>query len=152
MNNNIKIRNGCKSQLQQYVDLFIRAMKHSPTYHKLPIELYVVTHNISDFISHPDKFIYVAEHEDQVVGGIIGQKYPMLFNNSYEAMHNFLYVDPQYRSLKLFKMLLAKYIQWCDAHDVTNILVGHSYGGRIDQMDKLYSRFGLTKIGSIFKC
>ena len=67
--------------------------------------------------------------------------------DSYDLIH---YIEPKYRSFKLFKQLVNKYTNWAIDNRVKNICINNTYGD-IERNQKLYEFCGFKKIGNIYR-
>ena len=140
--------------VEQCVQKTQYALTQSPVYDKFEFDYQCATESIQSFIDRWNKIIFLKKINDNIIGGIAAGFYPMFCSDQMESVIHFIWIDPKYRSLKLFKQLINHYFNWTKINNVNKVLLGYSFGTEINRFDSLFQSIKhVKKIGSIYqKC
>ena len=98
-----------------------------------------------------DYFVYVAENDaGEVVGGMAGYCAKSWFGPDRTASDISLFIIPEARGGMTAVRLVKAYIEWAKAHGARQIRPGVSTGAIGSAAEGLYSRLGLSRVGSLF--
>jgi GNAT superfamily N-acetyltransferase len=99
-----------------------------------------------------DSFMMVAKHEGEIVGYLIGGKFPYIFNNNaYYAADELIYVDPAFRGKLVAKRLISYFTDWARRNGCSEVAIGTITEIATERTKKLYERVGLKEVGSLFR-
>jgi hypothetical protein len=115
---------------------------------------YVLHHNI-DNASAFACWVLCDSH-DEVRGGVGGYCIMSLLSLDFVADDVFLFILPEYRTLRNTNMLISAYKEWAISHNAKIVRASHSGGsfreGSKEQtlFDELLSRQGFKLVGKIY--
>lgn len=84
-------------------------------------------------------FVYIALHNDEVVGGLVSMVTEMPINNYMVAQELMLWIDPNHRNGKTAPKLIDKYIEWAKEKECSFV--------RLSEIDNVLN----SKAGILFK-
>lgn len=126
-------------------------LSQSPIYNQYKFDSQLVRENVKQFITQQNKIIFVLKLNNIIVGGLAAGYYPMFFSIETESLVHFIWIHPNYRTLKLFNKLITCYTNWAEYNKVNKVLLGYSFGDQVDRFDRLYKYKKFKRIGSIYQ-
>ena len=84
-------------------------------------------------------FVYIALHENEVVGGLISMITEMPINDFRVAQELMLWIDPNHRNGKTAPKLIDKYVEWAKEKDCSFV--------RLSEIDNVLN----SKAGILFR-
>ena len=98
-----------------------------------------------------DYFVWVAENDaGEVVGGMAGYCVPSWFGPDKLASDISLFIKPEARGGMAAVRLIKKFIEWAKERGAKQIRPGVSTGEIGSAAEGLYSKLGLSRVGSLF--
>lgn len=100
-------------------------------------------------IESDNAVIFIAKQGDETTGAILCSVWPGVTSPALNAVEHGMYVRPERRSLKTARRLLAAYVEWATANGAKRITAGNSAGAPDEGYQKLLTRCGFEKAGSL---
>jgi len=94
-------------------------------------------------------FAMVGDVNDEVVGCLLGAENAPWFSSQKRASDLFTYVDPDYRRTGLGLRLYRAFRAWAHERNL-KVSLGQLTGVETERMERLFERFGLTKMGASY--
>lgn len=95
-------------------------------------------------------WVLVDPETNQLVGGVAGYCVPGMLTWDLVAQDIFLFVLPEWRSLRNLLMLMTAYKEWAKARGAKLIMASYMGGHRIDSMAKVMVRQGYVEAGTLW--
>jgi GNAT superfamily N-acetyltransferase len=129
----------------------IGAMMHAESvYHIHPFSPERLEHLARLCLTNVDYVCFVAEHQSQIVGLMVGLSAENFFADSRYAADLALYVVPQHRGSTAAVRLVMAFIDWSKKRGCHEIRCGITTGINDAIGAKLYRRFGFEYGGSLY--
>lgn len=93
--------------------------------------------------------IVVDPETDRPVGGIAAWAAPMMLGTEIVTQDVYLYVKPEWRSLKALRMLLRGYVEWGQARGAT-LIQGSFTSGIDNRFGAILEREGFVPVGTLY--
>jgi len=144
--------------LPRMIDIIMQYVPQLPNYKKLKLDRnrieYVLVHNIDNAAAF--NCWVLCDTHDVVQGGVAGWCVMSLLSKDLVADDVFMFVVPEYRSLRNANRLIEAYKEWAQARGATLIRASHSGGSfppgtkEYELFDTLLTRHGFRSVGSIY--
>lgn len=108
---------------------------------------YLLRHNYGNSSSF-QAWMLIDPDTNQLVGGGAGYCVPGMFTWDLIANDVFLFVLPEWRSLRNVLMLMTAYKKWAQARGCKLIMATQTGGYRVDAMNEVMRRQGYIEAGS----
>ena len=149
----IKGNVGFLDQCVRYVEQGLLTDDH---YKDRIVDRAIIKRSMQVYIDHPRHlFLAVVDDgqfvDDKLVGCLFAYTIDSWFSKHKEAYDLIHYIEPKYRSYKLTKSLIDKYVKWSKDQRCDDIYITNTYGMQQDRMIKLYKRLHFNKIGNVFR-
>lgn len=92
---------------------------------------------------------FIAEVDDFIIGTIGGEVGVLWHNNQTYLGDRWWYTMPEYRSTRAGLLLLRAFLKHADENNLPVILESLS-GTNVERLDKVYKKYGLRHVGSMF--
>lgn len=137
-----------EGDIDQIIDLVSEALPTLPNYKGMKVNAgrlrYVLTNNTA---SNASFWCCVLIDEGEVVGGMAAWASPTIFSFDTVCYDVFLYIKPEYRSLKRTNDLLRGYVAWAKARGASIIKASNT--GGID-IAPIMVRLGFVPVGTVY--
>lgn len=110
---------------------------------------YVLKNNISNTSSFA-AWVLVDRETNQLIGGVAGYCVPGMLTWDLVANDVFLFVLPEWRSLRNLLMLMTAYKDWAKARGAKLIMASYIGGHRVESMAKVMVRQGYVEAGTLW--
>lgn len=90
-------------------------------------------------------------HQGNIVGGVVGYCGESLFSFDPICQDQFLWIDPEYRTLKNARKLINGFLEWAKARKPQLILASHTGGLKSEKMDAMLQRQGFVPVGTLYQ-
>jgi len=101
---------------------------------------------INDLFYHPKSAGFLAYKDDVCIGFVGAIVAPFFFSDYERATDLGFYILPEHRGGRAAFLLLRTIEDWARSMNVSEIYMGHSVGGKIEEMKKFYIHNGY-KVG-----
>ncbi len=142
------VRVATLSDVPYLVTLGKAFIKEAPNYNNRP---YIDDQAANHFTSliKGKGVIFIAEHNEQVIGGFVGRIGGDWFNGNKIAFDDCLYVKPEFRTSRAAYLLIDAFVSWARLMNVDRIQCGTTTGVESAGCIRLYKHFGFTEYGTI---
>jgi len=124
-------------ELTVLVKQFVKEAKYT-----VKVDTKLVMENFEKITENPSFFVHVAEHEDSLVGFLVGAVNTSLFSLDAAGVELGWYLDPEHRDGKTAIVLLKKFEDWCVQKKCKHISLADIH--TLKSMGGLYERKGYT--------
>lgn len=153
--NDTRHRHAREDDVEWIVATSMREVPKLPAYRDIPMEYETTKAFIHSCLDRPESYavsVLCDSHTDKPVGVGICYCVPIVFTVKGKAAQDvFLYIDPEWRSLKNVAKMYSNYKKW--ANEMGAILTDASFtsGYESAAMDMLLRRNGFYKIGATYR-
>lgn len=134
--------------VEQGVALIKRMLDEGSAHKRIPFDAPAIRGWLCAAVEKPDEFFcVVAEHEGEIVGGMLGARTNYCFSFTQKAGELGLYVAPEHRGGMLGAKLIKSFEAWAKKHGCATVQVGVTIGINNDLAVKLYEKLGFTVEG-----
>lgn len=146
------IRPAVHSDLQPLVVLGERMHAESPRFSRLAFSAQRLEQTLRWALESPMGFLWVAETESSVVGGMAAMAAKHWASDDLVATDLALFIDPAHRGSLAPVRLLNRY-RWWAQHEVKAVItqVGITTGVQTENTAQLYERMGFKRCGAILE-
>ena len=102
---------------------------------------------VQDLFNYPKAAGFLAYKEDKCIGFVGAVIAPFFFSDYERATDLGFYILPEHRGGRTAFLLLRAIEDWAKSMGVTEMYMGHSVGGKIEEMKKFYIHNGYTISG-----
>lgn len=145
------IRAAAASDLPRLVELGAQMHAESPRYSRLAFDRARTAVTLAQLLESDDGFLYVAEHDGLVVGGLAGIASAHWCSHEKVATDLALFVEPAHRGGLEALRLVRTFIAWAGTRGARIVQLGVTTGIHVEQTARLYERIGLRQCGLIFE-
>lgn len=93
--------------------------------------------------------VFIAEHQHEIVGGIVCLTTKDWFNDQIIAFEQVFYICPQYRSTRASFLLIETFVNWAKHMNAGRMQCGTTTGINTKGCLRLYERFGFREYGTL---
>lgn len=111
---------------------------------------YVLKHNHGNASSF-QCWLLIDKENGTLAGGAAGYCVPGLLTWDLQASDTFLFVYPEYRTLRHCLLLLVAYKEWAKARGAKSITATHTAGYRTDAFSEVMRRQGYVEVGRMWQ-
>lgn len=124
----------------------MRRMQPNTNYADIPIDDKSVKMLVGSGIFTRREVSYVAEHEGNITGVLVGGLTPYLWNEK-----KFYATDVLFMAEQGGVWLLRKFVRWAKLHHKTHAIILCEDAGHHAKVKALYERVGFKQIGGMFR-
>lgn len=110
---------------------------------------YLLSHNYGNASSF-QAWVLIDPETNQLIGGVAGYCVPGMMTWDLVANDVFLFVLPEWRSLRNLLMLMVAYKEWAKARGAKLIMASYIGGHRSESMSKVMERQGYKEVGALW--
>jgi len=108
--------------------------------------------NLSMAVTHPHiAFCHVVEHEDRLVGALVGYINEFFFGPDLIASDSGWFILPEYRGSRSAVKLLKNFQAWAKANGAKEVAMGISTDVMPEKTGALLQKLGYVPVGGNFK-
>lgn len=133
------------------LDLGARMHAESPRFSRLTFSRTRLHDTLRSLLDSPHGFLWVAEIEGRVIGGMAGLISQHWASEDRVATDLALFIDDRQRGGMSTARLVTEYKRWAWKHGAHIVQVGVTTGVQTEQTAQLYERLGLTRCGLILE-
>lgn len=141
------VRVGILKDLPAVMDMALLAMRESPRYGQYPPDLGRMRKLGLLTQDHPDFFMWVAEHDSELAGFLVGGVAESHFMKGRTAASIVLYVAPLYRGTRAAWYLLRQLVSTGRALGAAEVTVSSSTGIETEALERMALKQGFKKFG-----
>jgi len=146
------IRPATHDDLPALLALGARMHAESPRFSRLTFSGVRLRQTLTALIDSPQGFLWVAESDGRVVGGMAAIAVPHWASDDLIATDLALFIDPAHRGGLMPVRLVNRYRWWArDEIKAPIVQVGVTTGVQTETTAQLYERLGLTRCGVILE-
>ncbi len=145
------IRPATTTDLLPLVDLGERMHAESPRFSRLTFSRARLGATLSGLLDNPLGFLWVAEFEGKVIGGMAGLISQHWASEDKVATDLALFIDERKRGGMATARLVGEYKRWASKRGAVIVQVGVTTGVQTEQTARLYERLGLARCGLILE-
>jgi GNAT superfamily N-acetyltransferase len=94
--------------------------------------------------------LVLCDAQDKPVGGIGGYCTASMWSFDQVATDTYLYIKPEYRTLRNAMLLIRGYVQWAKARGAKLITGSHTAGFRAEEMSVLLKKMHFKPVGMLY--
>lgn len=133
------------------LDLGERMHAESPRFSRLTFSRSRLHDTLRSLIDSPSGFLWVAELNGAVIGGMAGLIAQHWASDDKVATDLALFIDEKQRGGMSTARLITEYKRWAWKHGAHIVQVGVTTGVETEQTARLYERLGLARCGLILE-
>lgn len=137
--------------LPALLDLGERMHAESPRFSRLAFSRARLHDTLRGLLDSPAGFLWVAEMNGQVIGGMAGIIGPHWASEDLVATDLALFIDEKQRGGMSTARLITEYKRWAHQRGARIVQVGVTTGVQTEQTARLYERLGLARCGLILE-
>lgn len=145
------IRPATPHDLPALLDLGEQMHAESPRFSRLAFSRDRLHQTLSGLLSSPAGFLWVAESEGQVIGGMAGFIAQHWASEDKVSTDLALFIDERMRGGMSTARLVNEYKRWAWKHGAHIVQVGITTGVQTEQTARLYERLGFARCGLILE-
>ena len=145
------IRPATTSDLLALIDLGERMHAESPRFSRLTFSRERLGATLSSLLGNPLGFLWVAEADGKVIGGMAGLIAQHWASEDRVATDLALFIDERMRGGMATARLITEYKHWAWKLGAVIVQVGVTTGVQTEQTARLYERLGLARCGLILE-
>lgn len=145
------IRNAVTADVPNLVELGREMHQESPRFSRLSFDGDKVAMLFCSLIEGDHGFVMVAERGGQIIGGMAAYIAAHWFSQDLVATDLALFVSPDARGGACVPRLVDAYSTWATDRGASMIQLGISTGVQVTDTERLYTRLGLSRFGSLFE-
>ena len=145
------IRAATTEDISRMIDLGRVMHAESPTFSRMRFDADKLAGTIASIIASPSGFAMVAEHCDQVVGGMLAVVSPHYFSPDLVACDLALFMAPNHRGGMAAVRLVNAYTAWADSRGAVLKQLGVMTGVNVDKTEALLHRLGWHRSGLVME-
>lgn len=145
------IRPANPMDMPKLLELGERMHAESPRYSRMKFSHARAYATLSRLMDSDDGFLWVAEIDDEVVGGMAGAIFPHWASDDRVASDLALFMREEYRGGMSIPRLVGEFKRWAWKRDVYIVQVGVTTGVQTEKTAQLYERLGLKRCGVILE-
>jgi GNAT superfamily N-acetyltransferase len=120
-------------------------------YHSLPFDEPRVARRIGDYLESSVRCLFVATHEDRLVGMLGGFLDRYFFCDAKLAYDAFFYIVPPHRDGRLAAALVERLRAWAEAAGAHELCFGVSSGINDQRVGRYYEHLGFQRAGALYR-
>jgi hypothetical protein len=141
------------SDIPFMVDSVCKYVPELPAYKNITVSSvrveYILKHNHGN-ASHFQSWVLIDKKTNQLVGGSAGFCVPGMLTLDLVSNDVFLFILPEWRTLRHCCSLIVAYTQWAKARGCKLIMANQTSGYRIEALSAVMRRMGFEEVGKQF--
>ncbi len=147
----MNLRPAVHTDIESMIELGRRMHAESPRFSQLRYDADKVFVLLSNAIRDDRYFIYVAEHDGVLLGGLAAIMAPHWFSPDQIAQDIAVFVDPDKRGTIALARLIKEYRGWAKGRGAVQTCLGISTGVMVERTADLYRALGFKQYGLLFE-
>ena len=143
----LELRRVTYQDLAELVDLLARVLPTIKTYENIPVSPDRIRTLIQANLDNPDMFGQLLDDGQRIVGIGLGFLTKYGFSTETHAQDMILYIDPEYRSIRVVKRMVDAFCTWAEGKGVRQIFISNTAGIDPAIHARLMARFGFEDVG-----